>query len=154
MDSISSPTLLFTSDPASHDWEEDLTTIVLPSSTYSDEQEAIRLVQKETAIRKSKNGDVIQHRAWKLGDTFRSEADYPEGKLCGVYFSQLFNRIIQKHLCARDRKSDINYPLRHHPLQVSRCLQPPLQLHTRKAPLLLLPNDLIILKMLLPGSQR
>jgi chromosome transmission fidelity protein 18 len=88
MNSTSSPSLPFTSDPALHDWEEDLNTIVLPPQTNSDDFEALRLVQEETAIRKTKNGEVIQHRAWKLGDTFRSESDYPEGKLynmCSQY---------------------------------------------------------------------
>lgn len=80
MDPTSSPSLPFTSDPALHDWEEDLETVIIPSDTNSDDFEALHLVQQETAIRKSKNGEVIQHRAWKVGDTFRSEADYPEGK--------------------------------------------------------------------------
>jgi hypothetical protein len=79
MDSISSPSPPFTSDPALHDWEEELDTVVLPSSTNSDEFEALHLVQQETIARKNKAGEVIQHRAWALGDTFRSEADYPEG---------------------------------------------------------------------------
>lgn len=83
MDSTSSPSLPFTSDPALHDdWEEDINTIVPPSSTNSDDFEALHLIQKETIARKNKEGTVIQHRAWNLGDTFRSEADYPEGSSC------------------------------------------------------------------------
>ena len=80
MESISSPSLPFTSDPALHDdWEEDLNTIVLPSSNASDDFEALHQIQAETIARKTKEGVVIQHRAWALGDTFRSETDYPEG---------------------------------------------------------------------------
>lgn len=79
MGSISSASLPFTSDPALHDWEEEINTVVLPSSTNFDEFEALYLVQQETIARKNKAGEVILHRAWALGDTFRSEADYPEG---------------------------------------------------------------------------
>jgi chromosome transmission fidelity protein 18 len=84
MDSISSPTLPFTSDPALHNWEEELDPIVLPSSADSDDLEALHLVQQETIARKNKAGEVIQHRAWQLGETFRSEADYLEGALLSV----------------------------------------------------------------------
>lgn len=89
MDLFSSPYLPFTSDPALYDWEEEINTVVVPSSTNSDEFEALHLVQQETIARKNKAGEVIQHRAWALGDTFRSEADYPEGnfhKLIGLEF--------------------------------------------------------------------
>jgi chromosome transmission fidelity protein 18 len=81
MDSISSPLLPFTLDPALHDWEEEFDPIVLPSSTNSDDFEALHLVQQETIARKNKAGEVIQHRAWQLGETFRSEADHIEGAL-------------------------------------------------------------------------
>ena len=81
MDPISSPLLPFTSDPALHNWDEDLDPIILPSSTNSDDFEALHVVQQETIARKNKAGEVIQHRAWQLGDTFRSEADYIQGLL-------------------------------------------------------------------------
>lgn len=81
MDSISSPSLPFTSDPALHDWDEEVNPIILPSSTNSDDFEALHLVQEETIARKNKVGEVIQHRAWQLEDTFRSEADHLEGLL-------------------------------------------------------------------------
>ena len=84
MDSISSPTLPFTSDPALHNWEEELNPIVLPSSADSYDLEALYLVHQETIARKNKAGEVIQHRAWQLGDTFRSEADYFEGALLDI----------------------------------------------------------------------
>ncbi|KAF4635880.1 hypothetical protein G7Y89_g2206 [Cudoniella acicularis] len=77
MDSASSPCLPFTSDPALHDdWEEDFDPSILPSSTNSDEIEALHLIQEENIQRKNKAGVVIQHRAWQLGEAFRSDADY------------------------------------------------------------------------------
>lgn len=82
MDAVSSPSLPFTSDPALFDdWEETLNPIVPPSSTYSDDLEALHLIQQEATAAKNKRREVIQHRAWPLGATFRSEADYPEGKI-------------------------------------------------------------------------
>jgi hypothetical protein len=80
MDSISSPSLPFTSDPAlCDDWEEQLNLLILPSSTNSDDFEALHLVQEESTARKNKEGVVIQHRAWPLGEAFRSETDFPAG---------------------------------------------------------------------------
>jgi chromosome transmission fidelity protein 18 len=80
--SVSSPSLPFTSDPALHgDWEDQLNPLVLPSSTNSDDFEALHIVHEETIARKNKEGVVIQHRAWPLREAFRSEADYPTGKL-------------------------------------------------------------------------
>jgi chromosome transmission fidelity protein 18 len=81
MESLSSPKLPFTSDPALHEWEGEFNPAFLPSSTNSDDFEALHLVQQESLARKNKAGEVIQHRAWQLGDTFRSEADHHEGAL-------------------------------------------------------------------------
>jgi chromosome transmission fidelity protein 18 len=82
MDATSSPSLPPTSDPALHDdWEEHTNPLILPSTTYSDDLEALHLVQQETIARKNKEGEVIQHRAWGLADVFRSEADHLEGML-------------------------------------------------------------------------
>jgi hypothetical protein len=71
------------SDPALLDhWEEaDPTTkIAVPvSSTFSDDLEAIHLVQEETTTQNNKEGKVIQHRAWSLAEVFRSDLDYPLG---------------------------------------------------------------------------
>lgn len=55
--------------------------IILPSSTNSDDFEALHLVPEETIARKNKAGEVIQHRAWQLEDTFRSEGNLLEGLL-------------------------------------------------------------------------
>jgi hypothetical protein len=88
MDSISSPILPFTSDPALHDWEEEFNPTIVPSSTNSDDIDALHLVHQETIARKNKAGEVIQHRAWRLGEVFRSEADHFEGVLeCGREFA-------------------------------------------------------------------
>jgi chromosome transmission fidelity protein 18 len=78
MDSVSSPLLPFTSDPALHDWEQEFDSVVLPS-TNPDDFEALHLVQQETIARKNKAGEVIQHRAWQVGEIFRSEADRIDG---------------------------------------------------------------------------
>ena len=102
MDSASSPCFPFTSDTAlRNDWEENIDTTIIPSSTNSDDFEAIYLVQQETIARKNKAGEVIQHRAWPLGETFRSEADYFEGGIfnsCSRSAADCF----QKPLCVRD----------------------------------------------------
>jgi chromosome transmission fidelity protein 18 len=80
MDATSSPSLPPTSDPALHDdWEEYTNAIIPPSSSYSDDLEALHLIQQETIARNNKEGEVIQHRAWGLADVFRSEADHLEG---------------------------------------------------------------------------
>ncbi|KAH6717225.1 hypothetical protein DL95DRAFT_288402 [Leptodontidium sp. 2 PMI_412] len=80
MESASSPSLLPTSDPAiCDDWEAHFHPAILPSSTNSDDFEALYLVQQETIARRNKAGDVIQHRAWPLGETFRSELDHIDG---------------------------------------------------------------------------
>ena len=81
MDSISSPVLPFASDPALHDWEEEFDPEILPSSTNSDDFEALHLVLQESIAKKNKAGEVIQHRAWQVGEAFRSEADHVEGAL-------------------------------------------------------------------------
>ncbi|KAK0129114.1 hypothetical protein ONS95_001053 [Cadophora gregata] len=77
MESTSSPYLPPNSDPTLYDdWESHFKPTIFPSSTNSDEFEALHLVQQETIARKNKQGEVIQHRAWPLGETFRSELDH------------------------------------------------------------------------------
>ena len=48
---------------------------LLPSCSNSDELEALHLQHQETVALKTKQGIVIQHRAWKTADAFRSEED-------------------------------------------------------------------------------
>jgi len=68
------------SDPALFDdWEEQVNTTIVPSSTNSDDFEALYLIHEESIARKNKAGEVIQHRRWPLGDAFRSEADHIDG---------------------------------------------------------------------------
>lgn len=63
MESISSPSLPPTSDPALYDdWEAHFGPAILPSSTNPDDFEALHLVQQEKIIEKNKLGEVIQHR--------------------------------------------------------------------------------------------
>jgi chromosome transmission fidelity protein 18 len=77
MASLSSPELPPTSGPALiEDWDRlDQNTTILPSSSYSNELEAITLTYKENVARKTEAGQVIQHRAWKLAEAFRSDPD-------------------------------------------------------------------------------
>jgi chromosome transmission fidelity protein 18 len=78
---LSSPELPPTSNPALiDDWAQlDQNPPILPSSTYSDELEAIRLTHEENVARKTEAGQVIQHRAWKLEEAFRSDLDILPG---------------------------------------------------------------------------
>ncbi|KAG0649130.1 Chromosome transmission fidelity 18 [Hyphodiscus hymeniophilus] len=77
MEFMSSPSIPFTSDPALFDdWEEHSDPLTLPSSAHSDDIEALHLVAEEALARKTKEGVVIQHRAWPLREAFRSEAEY------------------------------------------------------------------------------
>ncbi|KAM0171018.1 hypothetical protein ACHAPF_008497 [Botrytis cinerea] len=77
MDFTSTPDLPPTSDPALlEDWEGSFDTLNLPSNNKSDEVEAIHLLEEETRLRKNREKEVIQHRAWKVAEVFRSEADH------------------------------------------------------------------------------
>lgn len=68
------------SDPALFDnWEEHLNPTILPSSTNSDDFEALHQIHEESIARKNKAGEVIQHRRWQLGEAFRSETDFIDG---------------------------------------------------------------------------
>lgn len=81
MHETSFPSIPPTSDPALYDnWElEFADPIILPSATNSDEIEALYQVQEESITRKNKEGIVIQHRAWKIGEVFKSDLEHPEG---------------------------------------------------------------------------
>ena len=88
MDSVSSPLLPPTSDLALyHDWHpSDPNPAVVPSSSYSDEIEAIYLTHRESIVKKNKDGQVIQHRAWKVGEAFRSDSDHLQGSITSQFF--------------------------------------------------------------------
>ncbi|KAF2762386.1 hypothetical protein EJ05DRAFT_507934 [Pseudovirgaria hyperparasitica] len=70
----SSPDIPTSFDPAIHLHSEVDTR--LPSENHSDEIEAQLQQIEETRITKNREGIVIQHRAWRSVDAFRSEEDY------------------------------------------------------------------------------
>ncbi|KAF7872345.1 hypothetical protein EAF04_003268 [Stromatinia cepivora] len=77
MEVTSTPDLLPTSDPALlEDWEDSFDPLILPSHPKSDEFEAFHLLEEEIRLRKNRAKEVIQHRAWKVAEAFRSEADH------------------------------------------------------------------------------
>ncbi|RFU35662.1 hypothetical protein B7463_g702, partial [Scytalidium lignicola] len=80
MNQVSSSSIPPSSDPVLYEnWEENnCDPVILPSVTNSDDIEALYEIQKESIARKNKEGIVIQHRAWKLGDVFKSDLDYPQ----------------------------------------------------------------------------
>lgn len=53
----------------------------LLTSSHSDEFEALRQQLSESTAAKNKQGIVIQHRAWKVPEAFRSEEDHAVGEL-------------------------------------------------------------------------
>ena len=66
-------------DPAIHlHSEPDLTHLPTPSD--SDDFEALQILQEEAIASRTRQGIVIQHRAWKTADVFRSEEDYLLGE--------------------------------------------------------------------------
>jgi hypothetical protein len=90
MENASSPSLPSNFDPALHDdWEEQCQPVIIPSTTYSDDIEALHLIQEESLARKNKAREVIQHRAWPLGEAFRSEADNIDSlsSICMINYS-------------------------------------------------------------------
>ncbi|KAA8571890.1 hypothetical protein EYC84_001842 [Monilinia fructicola] len=81
MEFTSTPDFPPTSDPALlEDWEESFDPLILPSNPKSDELEALNWIEEETRLRKNREKEVIQHRAWKVAEAFRSEADHIQGK--------------------------------------------------------------------------
>ncbi|KAF2014129.1 hypothetical protein BU24DRAFT_370852 [Aaosphaeria arxii CBS 175.79] len=48
-----------------------------PSTSYSEDLEALQECVAELREQKTKQGIVIQHRAWRLPEVFRSEEDHP-----------------------------------------------------------------------------
>lgn len=81
---IASPSSIASSfDPAIHlhsEVNEFEDPVALPSCSNSDDLDALHLQHQETVALKNQLGIVIQHRAWKIADVFRSEED----RFCGV----------------------------------------------------------------------
>lgn len=69
-----------TSDPAlCDDWDlGHERTPVPPSNSHSDDLEALHLLHEETIAQKTKDGIVIQYRAWKTDEVFRSDTDHQQ----------------------------------------------------------------------------
>ena len=72
MPNQSSQVLLSSFDPAIHLHSEPL-EIPRPQTEYSDDAEALNLVQEEHRLDRAEKGLVIQHRAWNLCDIFHGE---------------------------------------------------------------------------------
>jgi chromosome transmission fidelity protein 18 len=111
MDSASSPSLPSVFDPALEDhWEELVNPVILPSSTNSDDFEALHLVRQESTAAKNKEGVVIQHRAWPLAEVFRSEADRVDGKTDCEFISasHLLNKLPRNAITIEVPLSQLN----------------------------------------------
>lgn len=68
-------------DPALLFSEHDFIQPSAPQS-YSDDIAALQECADETIARKTRDGIVIQHRAWPAADAFRSEGDFSIGTRC------------------------------------------------------------------------
>lgn len=66
-------------DPALLYSEYDHPTNVPSSISHSEDLEALQTCIDEDISKKSKEGVVIQHRAWNLVDVFRSEGEHNLG---------------------------------------------------------------------------
>lgn len=67
-------------DPAIHlHTEADLVLNAPASPSHSDELEALQQCIESSKAQKTREGIVIQHRAWKTAEAFRSEEDRPIG---------------------------------------------------------------------------
>lgn len=66
-------------DPALLCSEYELLQDAPPSLSYSDDIDALQQCITEDTARKTKEGVVIQHRAWKLTEAFRSEGELTLG---------------------------------------------------------------------------
>lgn len=81
--SILSPRLLSSPfDPALHLHSEGGVEFEanISACDYSDDLEALNLQAAEAIVQKTKNGVVVQHRAWTLSDVFRSDDDHLIGQ--------------------------------------------------------------------------
>lgn len=70
-----SPGIPSSFDPALLNSELEFIHDTDPSLSHSDELEAIQQCIAEDTAKKNRAGVVIQHRAWKIADVFRSEGE-------------------------------------------------------------------------------
>lgn len=81
MSSLPSPPV--TSDPAVHLHSQAdplLDPVIVPSDATTDDVEGWYLQRAESTATRSRQGIVIQHRAWKVDEVFKSEEDYLIGR--------------------------------------------------------------------------
>lgn len=71
--------ILSSFDPALLCSDFDRSQHTLTPLSHSDEIEALQVCIAEDRTKKNKKGIVIQHRAWNLGDIFRSEGEHSLG---------------------------------------------------------------------------
>ena len=82
MSTIPPPELSSPFDPALHLHSEEAEhrELELLECDYSDDLEALNLQAAEAIDKKNERGMVIQHRAWRLPEVFRSDDDYHIGR--------------------------------------------------------------------------
>lgn len=76
----SSPQYPSSFDPAIHLQSEN-DHDAFNTAPFSDDLEQLQIHIQQTTAKKCKEGIVIQHRAWKTPDVFRSDEDY----LIGIF---------------------------------------------------------------------
>lgn len=74
--------ILTSFDPALLYSEYDLLGNAPSPFSHSDDLEALQTCIAEDKAKKNKESVVIQHRAWKLADIFRSEGEHNFGTAC------------------------------------------------------------------------
>lgn len=83
MNAPDSPQFPSSFDPAVDLHSELDDQVALPSATFSDDINALNAILDESKAKKNELGIVIQHRAWRTVEVFRSEDDNIAG-LCKV----------------------------------------------------------------------
>ncbi len=66
-------------DPALFESELEFSQSAPQAISHSDDLEALQACIAEDRARKTREGIVIQHRAWNLVDIFRSDGDHISG---------------------------------------------------------------------------
>lgn len=75
-----SPGIPTSFDPALLNSELEFLHDAPPSCSYSDQIDAVQQCIVDERAKKNREGIVIQHRAWKIADVFRSEGEDSFGK--------------------------------------------------------------------------